>query len=597
MKKKTGILSSLLKLITYEEKQQPQEFIIPEAENTAKEGVVDEAESNPKNTEESNDKKSDKASIKKPVSLEEQKSSGGKDARKPAAKADMNTISSDINNNADFIKMKFNFPENKDIVVRDFVTSESYRSFVAYIDGMADKGTINDFILRPLMTLKMEENQQKGCVLDFVHDYILEINQTKKIVDHKEAISDILMGNTILCIDGCDFYISCETKGFDKRGVEKPQTEGVVKGPQQAFNENLRTNITLMRRVIKNNSLTTEFIKVGERSNTLCAIVYIKDLVNPAIVKEVKRRLNNVKTDFVASAGMLEQLIEDNPYSIIPTILTTERPDRSASHLFEGKVAIFVDGTPFTMIVPVTFYSLLHSPEDAALKWQVSSAMRISRFIALGIATFLPGLYIAITTFHREMIPTDILIAIAKAKENVPFPSFFEIMLMELSFELIREAGIRIPGIIGNTIGIIGALILGQAAVEANLVNPVLIIVIAVTGLGNFAIPNFSLAASIRLLRFPFILVGAFLGFYGIALGIVILLASLVSHKSFGVPYLAPVAPKTQRSMDILFRWPIWVQELRPDYVNPLDDRRQPHISRQWSVQNPSDGSGNKADE
>lgn len=596
-KRQNGIISRLLKFITYTEKPQPEEFIIPESYD-AENDKTDEEEENGKPSEEDEEKDSNNKNrheIKKPIPINNLENDAEKKPGKSSKKADMDNISENIKDNADFLKKIFNAPTNKDFVVREFYVSEEYRAFVAYIDGMAKKDTINDFILRPLMTLRIEKKPENPCILGYVHDYILEINQTKKVHDHSDAISEILSGNTILYIDGCDFYISCETKGFDKRGVDKPETEGVVKGPQQGFNESIRTSITLMRRIIKNNSLTTEFIQVGSRSHTLCAVMYIKDLVNPAIVKEVKRRLNNIKIDFIGNAGMLEQLIEDNPNSLIPTTLTTERPDRASSHLFEGKVAILIDGTPFAIVVPVTLHSLLHSPEDAALKWQVASAMRLIRFLAIGIATFLPGLYIAITTFHREMIPTDILIAIAKSKENVPFPSFVEILLMEISFELIREAGIRIPGIIGNTIGIIGALILGQAAVEANIVNPVLIIVIAVTGLGNFAIPNFSLASSVRLLRFPFILIGAFLGFYGIALGVAALVISLAGHKSFGVPYLAPITPKTRRSMDIVLRWPLWVQELRPDYINALDDRRQPRIAREWSTQDPSEGGDDKS--
>lgn len=639
MEEKKGLFARLLQLITYTEKQKPREFVIPEVDQLRNNGGSDAGDSKESKDSESKKEKvekqsknNDRSTIKKPLTVEELKA-GTADKQKEkneksSDKADMNIVSTDIDSNMDFLKDAFNFPVNKDIVIREFRTSNDDRAFVAFIDGMADRSAIDAFILRPLMNFHMEdsikdskankdskdnkdnkenkENKEnkdnkdskvkgaKNCTLDYIHDYILEINQTRKVFDQKDAIFEIMMGDSVLYIDGCDFYITCETKGFDKRSVDKPLTESVVKGPQQGFNENLKTNITLMRRIIKNSSLTTEYLKVGKRSNTLCAVVYIKDIINPAIVEEVKRRINNVSTDFVGSAGMLEQLLEDNPDSIMPTILTTERPDRAASHLFEGKVAILVDGTPFTMIVPVTFHSLMHSPEDAALKWQVASSMRLIRLIALGIATFLPGMYIAITTFHREMIPTDILIAIAKAKENVPFPSVVEIILMEISFELIREAGVRIPGIIGSTIGIIGALILGQAAVQANLVSPVLIIVIAVTGLGNYSIPNFSLASSVRLLRFAYILAGAFLGFYGIALGIIMLMVSLVSHKSFGVPYLAPIAPKTRTSRDVILRWPIWVQELRPDYVNPLDVRRQPEISRKWAQQDPGREDGNK---
>jgi spore germination protein KA len=238
----------------------------------------------------------------------------------------------------------------------------------------------------------------------------------------------------------------------------------------------------------------------------------------------------------------------------------------------------------------MTLTSLLHSPEDHALKWQYSTAIRFIRLVAIGIATFLPGLYVALTNFHQEMIPTDLLIAIAKAKENVPFPTIVEVLLMEVSFELIREAGIRIPGIIGNTLGIIGALILGQAAVQANIVSPILIIVVAVTGLGNFAVPNFSLAFGIRLIRFAFILAATILGFYGIAILLVIFAGFVMDMRCFGVPYYSPLAPRTRRSYDLILTWPVWKQEYRPDYLNPLREKRQPEISMKWKKEEPKYG-------
>jgi spore germination protein KA len=252
-------------------------------------------------------------------------------------------------------------------------------------------------------------------------------------------------------------------------------------------------------------------------------------------------------------------------------------------------VAIFADNAPFVIIVPSTIHSQLQSPEDVGLKWQHATALRLVRWFAIAVGMLLPGLYIALTNFHREMIPTDLLVAIAQAKENVPFPTVVEVLLMELAFELIREAGIRIPGIIGNTLGIIGALILGQAAVEANIVSPILIIIIAVTGLGNFAIPNFSLAFGIRIIRFAYIFLGAFLGFYGITLGLVAALVIISNMKSFGIPITVPVAPKAKRSFDIFFKWPVWMQKLRQDTLNPLDIRRQPEISRGWTKQDPED--------
>lgn len=580
----SGFIKKALSLITYKKPKDVKEFYIPEV-NEKGNGLKSEdtVKSNKTNTGNNQKEKKDKE-IKKPVLVNDLLKQQGKSL----PKADDSEISTDIYSNKSYLEQKFNYPTNKDIIIREFTVASKYKAFIAYLDGMVDRITINNFILRPLLIRDKLNDEISGCQLDFILQSVIETNQAKKVTDPDEAIYEILVGNTLLYVDGCNFYLTNETKGYDKRSVDKPLTEGVVMGAQEAFNETLRTSVTLIRKQIKNSNLTTEFLKNGERNKNLCVVMYIRGLTNPAIVDEVKLRINGIKTDMVMGDGMLEQFIEDNPGSIVPTVLTTERPDRAAAHILEGKVAILVEGSPFAKIVPVTLPTLMHSPEDSFLKWQFGSFIRLIRFMSAFIAILLPGLYVAATNFHQEMIPTDLLIAIAKAKENVPFPTIVEVLLMEVSFELIREAGIRIPGIIGNTLGIIGALILGQAAVQANIVSPVLIIVVAITGLGNFAIPNFGLAFSARLLRFIFIFAGAFLGFYGVAVAAVIITAYQMNIKSFGIPFYATVSPKIRKSMDVLLRWPVWMQELRPDPVNPLDIRRQPEISRQWTQEAPN---------
>ncbi|MEN6313880.1 MAG: spore germination protein [Clostridiaceae bacterium] len=492
-------------------------------------------------------------------------------------------ISSEIGANLSYLEKAFNSPENKDIIIRRICIGEGTNAFIFYMDGMADRNTINQSILKPLLDRSRFTNTNGKSLFDYTYDSVIETHQIKVAIIQEEAINSILAGDTGIFIDSFPFYMLCETKGYEKRSVEKPQVEGVVKGPQEAFNENLRTNITLIRRILKNRALTTEFYDVGKRNNAKCAVLYLKDLTNPAIVNEVARRIKSIDTDLIMGVGILEQFIEDHPLSIIPTIISTERPDRTASHLVEGKVAILADGAPFALIVPAMIADFFHTPEDAALRWQYGTFLRFIRIFTAFISSMLPGLYVALTTFHSEMIPTDLLIAIAKARENVPFPTIVELLLMEVSFELIREAGIRIPGIIGNTIGIIGALILGQAAVQANLVSPVMIIIVAFTGLGNFAIPDFSMAFGARVMRMFYVFAGAVLGFYGISLALMISFAYMVSTKSFGVPIFSTIAPKTHRSFDFFIKWPVWKQELRPDYLNPLDITRQPKISRKWT--------------
>ncbi|HEY9061444.1 MAG TPA: spore germination protein [Pseudobacteroides sp.] len=567
-----NIFKKILSFISYKEKKD-NSFYIPDASEFKK------------GDQQKNDKgkaifhRKTKREIKRPIPIDQL----DKCETDTLILASEENISNDIELNIQYVEKCFNYPQNSDIIIRRLRVAGKYKAFIFYVDGMVDRFTINNSIVKPLMDSGKFTDAIFEELTDYIIESVIETNQIKKVMTQAAAIKDILSGNTGVYIQGYRYYIICETKGYEKRSVEKPQVEGVVKGAQEAFNENLRTNITLLRRILKNKNLTTEFIDVGKRNNGKCAVVYLDGLINPAIVNEVKRRITGISTDFIIGDGILEQFIEDNPWSIIPSILSTERPDRTASHIIEGKVAILAEGTPFSLIAPVTIVDLLHTPEDSTLRWQYGTLLRLIRFFAVFIATLLPGLYVALTTFHREMIPTDLLIAIAKARENVPFPTIVEVLLMELSFELIREAGIRIPGIIGNTIGIIGALILGQAAVQANLVSPVLIIVIAFTGLGNFAIPDFSLAFGARIMRVFYIFLGSMLGFYGISLGILISLTILVSMKSFGVPMVSTIAPKTGGSKDFVLRWPLWMQEKRPDYLNALDTRRQPKISRLWT--------------
>lgn len=408
-------------------------------------------------------------------------------------------------------------PKNEDIVIREFTVGMDKKAFIVFIDGMADKIVINDFILRQLMNPEHFKGYKNGCPIDYAMNHVLSINNVEKVKEYNKIISKILNGVTALFVDGCEEALLIESRGYEKRNIDKPSTESVVMGSQEGFTENLRTNITLIRRIIKNKDLITEILPVGKTSNSNCAIMYLDGIANPKLIKEVKKRIKNINIDFVTGDGMIEQFIEDKPSQIIPQVLNTERPDRAASFIMEGQVIIIGEGVPFVNVVPVTFFAMFHASEDSFLRWPFGTAIRLIRILGLFFATLLPALYVSLILYHQEMIPTDLLVAFATARENVPFPTIIEVLILEISFELIREAGIRVPGIIGPTLGIIGALILGQAAVAANLVSPVLIIVVAVTGLGNFAIPSYSLATGIRIIRFGLILAGAFLGFYGVA--------------------------------------------------------------------------------
>ena len=496
-------------------------------------------------------------------------------------------ISKDLSKNLEYIKKIFSIPVNGDLILREFdiiVKNKVIPAFMVFIDGMTDRKVVNNDILQPLMLLSnLDIKSDENGVADYIRNHILPYNQLKEVKEHRAVIDEVNYGGCGIYIDGIDSAFAADVKGWEHRGVAEPSTELIIRGPHEGFTEQLKVNTALIRKILKDEDLIIETVVIGRRSKTPCSLLYIKDITNNSLVNEVRRRLKGIKTDYLIDSGELEQLLEDSTFLPSPQIIATERPDRVASLLSEGKVAVVMNGSPFVLVMPATLAGLFHSSEDAYLRFPYGTFLRTIRFLGIITALILPGLYMAITNYHQEMIPTDLLFSIEAARESVPFPSIVEILIMEFAFELIREAGIRIPGAIGQTLGIIGALILGQAAVAANIVSPILIIIVAVTGLGSFAIPNFSLAIAFRILRFVFIVLGTMAGFLGISAGLFVYGLILVDAKSFGVPFLVPFGPRTTGALnDGLTRTPIWKQERRPDFLNTKDEAKQPKVSRAW---------------
>ncbi|MBV4419192.1 spore germination protein [Clostridium tyrobutyricum] len=567
MKKNQNIFKKAMSLFTYKEKKKVKQFSIPEVD----EKDEDTAENNCEGPDSSAD--TNRFKNFKYYKIDTSKK-----------------IPSGLEKNIDMIQKLFHFPQNKDINIKRIRIADKYNGIIVYLRGMTDLKIIDQYMIKPLLEYKINdkknENNDKEVTqkqeIDFIQDQIIEISRTQKYEHIKDITNEILDGNTAMYIDGSDYYLLCYTKGFKKRALGKPQIEGSIKGSQEGFNEDLDTNVSLIRKIIKNKDLVTEKLRIGNSNNNDCAVMYMDGIVNPAIVDEVKRRINSIDTDFINGSGMLEQYIQDDSWSVIPTLLSTERPDRTANYIMDGKVAIITFGTPYAIIVPITFFLLFHTAEDNSLKWQHTLILRITRMFGLLVAIMLPGIYISLANYHQEMIPTSLLIAIATARENVPFPTIVEIIFMEIAFDLIREAGIRIPGIIGNTIGIVGGLIIGQAAVQASIISPVLIIIIGFTSLGNYSIPDFNLGYGTRIFRLLFIMLGALLGFLGISIGIILMIMILSNLKSFGVPFFSIISPKIRTSNDAALNKPVWKQELRPDPINPINLRKQPKISKKW---------------
>lgn len=392
----------------------------------------------------------------------------------------------------------------------------------------------------------------------------------------------LILGNCVLFIDTLSIAFDIELKGFKQRSVDTPNNEIVIKGPHEAFVENIRTNTSLIRRIINNENLIIENVEVGKITKTKCAVCYMKNITNTDLVNEVKYRLNNLEIDSLLSAGELEQLITDSNVLGIPQVLSTERPDKATKYLLHGRVVVIVNGTPYGIIMPAVLVDFLTSPEDTNLKVNFGNFLRYLRVLAGFITLLLPGLYVAITSFHQEILPTSLLYSILGSRENVPFPIIVEILVMEISFELIREAGLRVPSPIGPTIGIVGALVLGQAAVSAGIVSPILIIIVAITAIASFAIPDFSFGFHLRYYRFSFILLGFMSGFLGISLGLFIYISILCSIHSFGVPFTAPFAPASNSKRNGYLLTPIWKREYRSPYISPKKLKEQEKISMKW---------------
>lgn len=455
---------------------------------------------------------------------------------------DIKKVFPSLNVNLDYIKVKYNTLINSDIVIREFTLiarDKQYNAFLVYIDGMVDSKLINDFVLKPLMlrndanTYNPSENKstisktiannitvkkvKKFNLEDFIYNSLVPQNSITKENEFEKIITDINYGNCALFVDTLGTCFDIEVKGFKQRSISAPNNEIVIRGSQEAFVEVIRVNTSIIRRLVNNENLIIEDLEVGKISRTKVAVCYLKNIANDDLVAEVKFRINNLDIDSLISSGQLEQLIQDTPNSIFPQLLSTERPDKAASHLFEGRVVVLVNGTPYCLIMPAVLSDFISSPEDKNLKHKYSTFTKFIRLIAVFFALFLPGFYVAITGYHQEIIPTELLFAIVASRQSVPFPIIFEILIMEFSFELIREAGLRVPSPIGPTLGIVGALILGQAAVSANIVSPILIIIVSITSISSFAIPDLSFNFSIRILRFLFIFLGYALGFLGIA--------------------------------------------------------------------------------
>ncbi|SFI42347.1 spore germination protein KA [Paenibacillus sp. UNC496MF] len=478
-----------------------------------------------------------------------------------------------------------------DIVFRRIQIFGQINTLLVYLDGLVDTKALDNILLKPWML----ETPRPGWGELYSVDLILEqqlvsIAKTKTAVTIDDIVQSILSANVVILTDGLNHAVSAELKGFEQRAVEEPANEMTIRGPREGFTENINVNTSLVRRKIQSTKLKMESMTVGNLSKTTIVIAYIEGLAKDSIVKEVRKRVRQIQIDTVLGGNFIEEFIEDHPFTLFPQVQNTERPDIVASCLAERKVAIFIDGSPFTLIVPCSLWSVFQSADDYYERFLYATLIRWLRMLLIVTSLFLPSIYVAITTFHPQLLPTNFLLSITSAREGIPFPAVIEAFMMEFLFEGLREAGIRLPRPTGSAVSIVGALVIGQAAVQAGIVSAPTVIVVSLTGIASLMSPRYSMGVPFRMLRFPMLLFSGMFGLYGVTMASIFILIHLTNLESFGVPYLSPIAPLSRTELkDVLIRAPRWYM-----HTLPLSGSAQNHL-RFPKGQKPGGNQGDEA--
>ncbi len=491
-------------------------------------------------------------------------------------------IYDNVDKNKEYIEKLYNMPNNADVVIRDFsftINGKTVRSLIVTVDGLSSGESINQCILKPLMRLY---NKEIECSVEAIKRELIPQVQMSVSDDLNDMAEKINIGNAILFFDGFTQGLIADVKTWEHKGVDTPQNETVIQGPNESFNGVLRTNTALIRKTLNNHNVTVENFTVGKTSKTPGSLVYMSNVVNTTLLNEVRFRLNNIDAQYVMSVLDIEKYIEDEAYIPVPQMLTTERPDRVADSIIDGKIAIVLNGSPNVLVLPVTVFDLSRSSEDRYLRYPYSAFISVIRMFAIFISLLTPAVFVAVCQYHRELLVTPLMLAIQSSRLSVPFSIIGELLLMELAFELIKEAGVRIPGPIGSTIGIVGGLILGQSAVEANIVSPIMIIVVAICGLASFAIPSYTFSFSLRFLRFIYIFAAAIGGVLGICILLFINVVLYSKTLSFGVEVTYPISKRREQAVKKFFTPPLWKENFRPNEAKPTDKADKGFISRKW---------------
>ncbi|PKM95009.1 MAG: spore germination protein [Firmicutes bacterium HGW-Firmicutes-1] len=468
------------------------------------------------------------------------------------------------------------FEKDETLIVREFNSKylDSMMCAVIFIDGMVNTEVVNENIIQAIMCSNLNEGRSSNNnLLQELQDKVIRSNQVSKSSDLNKIVDSIIIGDTVFLLEGYNETLIINSKGWQTRAIEEPNAEAVLRGPREGFTESIMVNLTLIRRKLKTPDLKFEFREIGVRSHTKVSVCYLQELANSKIINEVFERLAKIDVDGVIDSGYIEELIKDSPSSTFRTLGCTERPDVVAAKLLEGRIAIVVDGTPFVLTLPFVFIEYFQANEDYYLNYFMGSINRFIRIIGLILTISVPAIYVALVTYHQEMIPTTLLLSIAAARKDVPLPSIIEAIAMLFVFEILRESGARMPTSMGQAISIVGALVLGQAAVEARFVSAPMVIIVALTGVTGLLIPK--IKAAVITIRFIFLIMASILGLYGYIFGLIGLLLILFSMRSYGVPYMLGLGSlDSQELQDTVIRAPWWYMKYRPQIIGAKNKLR-----------------------
>ena len=465
------------------------------------------------------------------------------------------------------------FNDDETLFVKPFKmqTMDQLDCCIVFIEGMIDVEVVNRNVIQPILKNKIPMGQKP---LEILQNHVIASHKIEKIKDLDKLIQGIIIGNTVLLIEGVSDALIITTKGFKFRDIAEPPSEKVIRGPREGFTEAFLTNLSLLRRKLKTPNLKFKYYTLGVQTNTKICISYIEGIANDKIIAEVEKRLEDINIDGILDSGHIEELIKDSPLSPFKTIGSSERPDVVASRLLEGRIAIIVDGSPNVLIMPFLFQEYFQSNEDYYNNYIFSSINRMLRIFGFFITISVAGVYVALTTYHQEIFPTPLLLSISAARQGVPFPTVIEAITLLFIFEVLREASVRMPDAIGQTMSIVGALVLGQAAIDAKLFSAPMVVIVALSGITALIVPRFK--GAIIVVRLLLLFASAFLGLYGFVFGIILVLIHLFGMRSFGVPYMLDYNSfEFQDFKDTMIRAPWWYMRLRPKFISAYNTVRQ----------------------